>query len=608
MVTDLVIVGAGPCGLVSALLARQAGLSCVVLERRSEGQFFGHAHYLNQYSLRILAAAGVDIDSLAENATPVETALQMSYCTTFSHVFSRVSCFDDPLFRKVWDHADHYGTCLNVRFDDLMRAILAACSRMQVSILWECAFDTCVQNLHCSTSQSSPSSSSSSTLCKVVAYQAGQMRIFYASRVLACDGARSSVVTSAGVERKDKKVWQHFLSVEVHADLSPFFETPSMLVWIYNPVLQACMVMHDVSSYQVLQIPVSSDVTEKDLCQDRLRQAVFALCGLSGSETLDLSFGVVKTWAMQTFVLSSFVHGRLVFLGDSAHAMTPAGGLGLNTALADAANLIWKIAQSRSSSSHFWLSSFASEREAVADKNVQASIDNYLDFLSVPRCFGYDLLGADTRGMLNTYILPSICEEEGTGKKKYWLASWLSRFAAFGQYSLQRNRFFCEYLAHASASHLKHFRGLDQHLGFCYESDLIDQPHAGLGDYTLDFDIVRQGCMLPSAQVSMKESGKVLFLHELLSYPKWCLLSQVRQDYSPILPRFLSKQVDYYYCGDDYMWFNSPPVYPDTDIVLIRPDGIVAFLGDRKGLCAYVAKLCACVDDYVDDCGDGRGC
>ena len=56
------------------------------------------------------------------------------------------------------------------------------------------------------------------------------------------------------------------------------------------------------------------------------------------------------------------------------------------------------------------------------------------------------------------------------------------------------------------------------------------------------------------------------------------------------------------------MWFNSPPVYPDTDIVLIRPDGIVAFLGDRKGLCAYLAKLCTCVDDYVDDGGDGRGC
>ena len=36
MVTDLVIVGAGPCGLVSALLAKQAGLSCVVLERKTE--------------------------------------------------------------------------------------------------------------------------------------------------------------------------------------------------------------------------------------------------------------------------------------------------------------------------------------------------------------------------------------------------------------------------------------------------------------------------------------------------------------------------------------------------------------------------------------------
>ncbi len=602
MVTDLVIVGSGPCGLVSALLAKQAGLSCAVLERRAEGQFFGHAHYLNQYSLRILAMAGVDVDSLAKKATPVESALQMAYCTTFSQVFSRVSCFDDPLFREVWDHADRYGTCLNVRFEDLMSAILSACQRLQVPIAWECTFDSCEQvckhpSLHVS----------SSPLCKVVAYQFDQVRVFYAGWVLACDGARGAVSSSLGVERKDQKVWQHFLSVEVQADLSPFCVTPSMLLWVYHPKLQACMVVHDVSSYQVLQIPVGPEVTENDLCHDRLRQAIHSLCGLPRSEAFELTFGVVKSWSMQTFLLPSLVHGRVVFLGDSAHAMTPAGGLGLNTALADAANLIWKIAHTSQTPSCYWLSSYETERKEVARQNVQASIDNYLDFLSVPHCFGYDLLGARAQHMLNAYILPSSYKRSSGGTGDWW-TSYLSKMGDAGQSTLLNNRFFREYLAQASASHLKHFRGLDQHLGFCYQTELIDKPHSGLGDYTLDYDVIRQGSMMPSAQLLLRDCGEALLVHELVEYPKWCLLSQVKADWSSLFPDCLSGLLDCYLCGDDYVWLHDMLPCPDADILLIRPDGIVAFVGDSQGFQAYLAKLSACVGAHGGDDGDVLYC
>ncbi len=600
MVTDLVIVGAGPCGLVSALLAKQARLSCVVLERRAEGQFFGHAHYLNQYSLRILAMAGVDVDSLAEKATPVDSALQMAYCTTFSQILSRVSCFDDPLFRQVWDHADRHGTCLNVRFEDLMGAILAACHRLQVPIVWECTFNSLDQMCK----HTSLDGLSSSSLYKVVAYQLHQVRFFYAGWVLACDGARGSVSSSLGVERKDQNIWQNFLSVELLADFSSFLLTPPMLLWIYHPKLQACMVVHDVSNYQVLQIPVGPEVVEKDLCRDRLRQAVYSLCGLSLSEPLKLSFGKVKSWSMQTFLLSSLVHDRVVFLGDSAHAMTPAGGLGLNTALADASNLIWKIAHADQTPSSYWMFSYEAERKDIARQNVQASIDNYLDFLSVPHCFGYDLLGSCAQHMLNAYILPSRYKKLSASTGDSWWAAYLSQMGGVGQSILSNNRFFREYLSQATFSHLKHFRGLDQHLGFCYRTELIDKPHSRLGDYTLDYDVVRQGGMMPSVQVRLYDCDAVMFVHELVMYPKWCLLYQVKEDWSSFLPDCFSDLVDCFFCGEDYVWLHDSPLLPDADILLIRPDGIVAFVGDSQAFQSYLAKLSACVGAHGGD-GDG---
>ena len=604
MVTDLVVVGAGPCGLLSALLARKSGLSCVVIERRSEGQFFGHAHYLNQYSLRILAMAGVDVDSLAKKATPIESALQMSFCTTFAQTFARVSCFDDPLFRAVWDHADRHGVCLNVRFEDLMQALLVACHQAQVSILWGCVFDHYEEGALCSSSPFSSSPSSSSSLCKLVACQADDIHVFHADLVLACDGAKSSVATSLGVERQDHKVWQHFLSVEVKADFSSFLTSPSMLVWIYHPNIQACLVVHNVKSYQVLQIPVASGVTEKDLCHDSLRDALHTLCNLPPSESLPISFGVVKSWSMQTFVLPSLLNDKVVFLGDSAHAMTPAGGLGLNTAFADAANLIWKIAHAQKMPADYWLFSYDTERTSVAKNNVQYSIDNYRDFLSVPRFLGYDLLGSYGQKMLNTNILRSSDCKCGKDKKGSVTDSWVSKIAYFAQCSLQGNRFICEYLAQATASNLKHFRGLDQHLGFCYRTELIDNPQRGLGDYTLDYDIIYPGRMIPAVKLRLCDSKQILFAHELLVYPKWCLLSQEKGDLTSLFPLFLQSFIDVYCYGEHYVWEGEPPQCLHANLLLLRPDGIVAFLGNKPGLIAYLSKLHVCVGVHAHG-GDG---
>ena len=52
----------------------------------------------------------------------------------------------------------------------------------------------------------------------------------------------------------------------------------------------------------------------------------------------------ISTWHMSAQIADTYRSGRTFLLGDAAHRFPPTGGLGLNTGVADAHNLVWKLA------------------------------------------------------------------------------------------------------------------------------------------------------------------------------------------------------------------------------------------------------------------------
>ena len=81
-----------------------------------------------------------------------------------------------------------------------------------------------------------------------------------------------------------------------------------------------------------------------------------------------LSFG---TWtAGHSLVAQSFRRGRVFIAGDAAHLFTPTGGLGYNTAVEDAVNLGWKLANAvRGPEAPALLDSYEIERRPLAVRN-----------------------------------------------------------------------------------------------------------------------------------------------------------------------------------------------------------------------------------------------
>jgi putative polyketide hydroxylase len=80
-------------------------------------------------------------------------------------------------------------------------------------------------------------------------------------------------------------------------------------------------------------------------------------------------------FTMVAEVASTFRAGNGFLVGDAAHQMTPAGALGMNTAIQSAHNLGWKLAWV----AHGWagdalLGSYHAERRPAGERNARRSL------------------------------------------------------------------------------------------------------------------------------------------------------------------------------------------------------------------------------------------
>ena len=362
------------------------------------------------------------------------------------------------------------------------------------------------------------------------------------------------------------------------------------------------MVMHDVHSYQVLQIPISNRFSALPLNKNTLIQALRSVFDLVEGDQQRLDIGVVKKWSMQTSVLDTFRHHNVFFLGDSAHAMTPAGGLGLNTAIGDAVNLLWKIAGNRMLSKQRLLDTYEEERLPVAHCCVAASIENYQDFLSIPGLLGFSSQSFYSNSMVNQSLF---AEKGNSFSLDQWGMGFLSTTAIQNQRALSQCRFIRALLDKAVSGHARHFKGIDQHLTFCYRSYLIGNPQAGCGDYALDYEQLLPGRMVPAVRLSHAGDFPHKFIHEFIRYPRWCCFYHGTKSFP--WPSFLSEIADSYVYGEDFSVSSHFLAHQKRWVLLLRPDGIVAFYGDSSAFQKYLSHLMGDVDGECARDGDDGG-
>jgi 3-(3-hydroxy-phenyl)propionate hydroxylase len=85
----------------------------------------------------------------------------------------------------------------------------------------------------------------------------------------------------------------------------------------------------------------------------------------------DFELDWVSVYTFQCRRLERFVHGRVVFAGDSAHIVSPFGARGGNSGIQDVDNLIWKLAMViKGEAPEGLIATYDEERIRGADENI----------------------------------------------------------------------------------------------------------------------------------------------------------------------------------------------------------------------------------------------
>jgi 3-(3-hydroxy-phenyl)propionate hydroxylase len=187
--------------------------------------------------------------------------------------------------------------------------------------------------------------------------------------VLAADGARSAMRDLLGLGFHGVRFEDKFLIADVHMDA----DLPTERRFWFDPPFHsgqsALLHRQPDNIWRVdLQLGPDADV----VAEQRPERVIPRLERALGGRAFELVW--VSIYQFNCRRLERFVHGRVVFLGDAAHQVSPFGARGCNSGVQDAENLAWKLAAILAGEGGpRLLDSYDTERRQAADENIAHS-------------------------------------------------------------------------------------------------------------------------------------------------------------------------------------------------------------------------------------------
>ncbi|MEM1273357.1 MAG: FAD-dependent oxidoreductase [Pseudomonadota bacterium] len=157
--------------------------------------------------------------------------------------------------------------------------------------------------------------------------------------LVACDGANSPTRERLGLGFEGRVFEDNFLIADIRMDGD--FPTERRF-WFdppFNPGQTALMHKQPDDVWRLdFQLGWNID-REAELAKDRVNARV---SGMIGDRDFELVWTSIYTFRCCT--MDRYVHGRVIFAGDSAHQVSPFGARGANGGMQDVDNLAWKLA------------------------------------------------------------------------------------------------------------------------------------------------------------------------------------------------------------------------------------------------------------------------
>lgn len=572
----ILIVGAGPSGLVTALALARAGIASRIIERRAGPSTHPKAHEINARTLEILAELGVDLGPLRAAAAPDADASRIVFGRTMPEPFGHIDLIEAGTFARLRDEAATGLPYLNVSQVDVERALLDAVTRQPTITLdyqqqWDGFTDDTRRASHLRDRRSDA------------------IEIAPHDVLIAADGANSRVRGAVGIAMEGPELLHAIVSACFDVDLSAHVGARGKLYWMLHPEYAGVLVAHHVERCWVYHTPLMAPDRPEDFTAEVMLDRLRALVGHPLPGATVRSTGL---WLMSAQVAERFRDGSVFLVGDAAHRFPPTGGLGLNTGVADAHNLAWKIAAVwRGEAADALLDTYEDERQPVARINSAESRHNAEQLDVLLTAIGLPRNGQARLSQLRRAIrwLPGLMRR-AIMRAVNWSAD--RRLRRVYRDARVRRR-----VEQAVAEQLPHFdrEGLD--LAYAYDEGAVrfERPPSTPGVGRARTPDGRIGSRLPHAWLDADEQ---ISTHHLIARRGLTLLSPSPERWGatassiessmpiscPSLPGALDRQA---------AWWRAMGIEGDG-AVLVRPDGHIAWRAVSAPADAVAALVAAC--------------
>jgi len=185
--------------------------------------------------------------------------------------------------------------------------------------------------------------------------------------LVVADGARSPVRHMMGLDMEGKVFKDRFLI----ADVVMQADFPAERWFWFDPPFhpgQSVLLHREADNVWRIDFQLGWDADpQEEKKPERVLPRIQAMLGPDRKFELEW----VSVYTFQCRRMERFRHGRVLFVGDAAHQVSPFGARGANSGLQDVDNLVWKlkwVLEGRASEA--LLDTYSDERVAAADENL----------------------------------------------------------------------------------------------------------------------------------------------------------------------------------------------------------------------------------------------